>query len=60
MKKGQEYIGVVDEITFPNKGIIHYEEEREGEKVIVPVIVKGTRPGQKIRFLVNKKRSGKC
>ena len=60
MKKGQEYIGVVDEITFPNKGIIHYEEERDGDKVIVPVIVKGTLPGQKVRFLVNKKRSGKC
>ena len=60
MKKGQEYIGAVDEITFPNKGIIHYEEERDGDKVIVPVIVKGTLPGQKVRFLVNKKRSGKC
>lgn len=60
MKKGQEYRGIVDELVFPNKGIIHYEDEQNGEKVVVPVTVKGTLPGQEVRFQVNKKRSGKC
>lgn len=60
MKKGQEYIGSVEDIVFPNKGLIRYEEEQNGEKVVVPVVVKGTLPGQKIRFVVHKKRSGKC
>ncbi len=60
MKKGQKYVGIVDEVLFPNKGIIHYEDEQNGEKVMVNVTVKGTLPGQKVEFLVNKKRSGKC
>lgn len=60
MKKGQEYIGIVSEIVFPNKGIVYYEEERNGEKVTVPVIVKGTLPGQQVRFVLSKKRSSKC
>ena len=60
MKKGQEYIGIVSEFTFPNKGTIYFDEERNGENVIVPVIIKGALPGQKVRFQVNKKRSGKC
>lgn len=51
MKKGQEYIGVVERIEFPNKGIVKVEEER--------AIVKNTIPGQKVRFLVNKVRKGK-
>lgn len=60
MKKGQEYTGQVERLQFPNKGIIYYEEEINGEKQKTQVIVKGTLPGQKVRFLVNKKRSGKC
>ena len=58
MKKGQEYIGTVESIVFPNKGIINYDEEQNKEKT--KVIVKGALPGQKIRFVVSKKRSGKC
>lgn len=58
MKKGQEYIGTVESIVFPNKGIVNYEDEQNHENV--KVIVKGTLPGQKIRFVVSKKRSGKC
>ena len=52
MKKGQEYIGVVDYIEFPNKGVVFVEEER--------AIVKNTIPGQKVRFMINKVRKGKC
>lgn len=52
MKKGEVYEGIVEKIEFPNKGILHIEDEK--------VIVKNALPGQKIRFLVNKKRKGKC
>lgn len=52
MKKGQIYTGTVDRVDFPNKGIV----DIEGEKVIV----KNSMPGQKISFVINKKRSGKC
>lgn len=52
MKKGQVYEGVVTRVDFPNKGIVDYE----GEKVIV----KNAGPGQKIRFAVNKIRSGRA
>lgn len=58
MKKGQEYIGIVESIVFPNKGIVNYEDEQNNERV--KVTVKGTLPGQKIKFVVSKKRSGKC
>ncbi len=51
MKKGQIYEGYVKRVDFPNKGLV----EIEGEKAVV----KNTMPGQKISFVVNKKRSGK-
>lgn len=60
VKKGQEYIGTVSEIVFPNKGIVYYEEKQNEEKVITPVIIKDTLPGQKVRFVLSKKRSSKC
>ena len=43
---------VVETIDFPNKGMLYVDGER--------VIVKNAIPGQKIRFVVNKKRKGKC
>ena len=52
MKKGEIYEGIVDIVSFPNKGIINIG----GEKVIV----KNTIPGQKVRFMINKKRNGRC
>ena len=52
MKKGETYEGIVEKIEFPNKGILTVD----GEKVVV----KHGIPGQKISFLVNKKRKGKC
>lgn len=56
MKKGQEYIGTIEEYEFPNKGIVLYKEESS----LTKIVVKGTLPGQTIRFVLSKKRSGKC
>ena len=52
MTKGDMFEAVVETIDFPNKGILHVDGER--------VIVKNAIPGQKVRFVVNKKRKGKC
>ena len=52
MKKGQVYEGTVEEVLFPNKGIVRIEEQC--------VQVKNTLPGQKIRFQVNKIRNKKA
>jgi len=52
VKKGEIYEAVVEKIEFPNKGILHVEEEK--------VIVKNAISGQKVRFVINKKRNGKC
>ena len=52
MKKGQIYTGIVERTEFPNKGIIRID----GEKVIV----KNGLPGQEVRFVINKKRNGRC
>jgi len=52
MKKGVEYEGKVIGIEFPNKGIV---ENDEGVAV-----VKGAIPGQKVKFVISKKRSGRC
>lgn len=56
MKKGQEYVGIIEEYEFPNKGVVLYKEENS----LTKVVVKGTLPGQTVRFLISKKRSGKC
>ena len=50
MKKGQEYIGKIEELEFPNKGIFIY---REGDTE-TRVTIKGTLPGQTVRFFVSK------
>ena len=49
MKKGEEYIGIVERIDFPNKGIVTLEDRK--------IIVKNTIPGQKIKFRISKLRS---
>ena len=51
MKKGEIYEGVVEKIEFPNKGKVKVGEET--------VIVKNAIPGQKVRFMINKKRGKK-
>lgn len=52
MKKGQIVEGIIERVDFPNKGIMHIEEEK--------VIVKNALAGQKVKAQINKKRKGKC
>ncbi|MCD8022776.1 MAG: 23S rRNA (uracil(1939)-C(5))-methyltransferase RlmD [Lachnospiraceae bacterium] len=52
MKKGQIMEGVVERVDFPDKGIIHTEDGS--------VTVKNTIPGQCVRFMISKKRSGRA
>ena len=52
MKKGQICEGYVQSVDFPNKGVIFCEDET--------VIVKNVLPGQKISFIVSKKRKRKA
>ncbi|MDE5781621.1 MAG: 23S rRNA (uracil(1939)-C(5))-methyltransferase RlmD [Lachnospiraceae bacterium] len=56
MKKGNIYEGIVEEIQFPNKGIVTYTEDGDTNRITV----KGTLPGQKIEYRLTKKRKGKC
>lgn len=48
MKKGEIYEGWIEKIDFPNKGRV-----RVGDYMVT---VKNGIPGQKVRFLINKKR----
>ena len=73
MKKGQEVIGIVERVEFPNKGIVKIiaeqeitvekeitaEQEITAEKKDSYAVVKNCVPGQKISFRINKVRSGK-
>ena len=51
MKKGEIYQGWIDHIDFPNKGKVLIEDQT--------VTVKNGIPGQKIEFVINKKRGGR-
>ena len=51
MKKGEIYEGVIEKVDFPNKGRVLIDGQN--------VTVKNGMPGQKIRFIINKKRSGR-
>ena len=53
MKKGQIVEGIIEQVDFPNKGVLRTED---GDRVIV----KNSIPGQKVRASVNKVRKGKC
>ena len=48
MKKGEIYQGIIEKIDFPNKGKVYLEEGK--------VTVKNGIPGQKVRFVINKKK----
>ena len=50
MKKGEIYEGVITQFDFPNKGILRMEDRK--------VVVKGALPGQKVQFMLTKKKSG--
>lgn len=52
LKKGQVLAGIVKKIDFPNKGIVETEEGS--------CIVKNVLPGQKVTFVVQKKRNGRA
>lgn len=52
MKKGEIYEGYIEKVDFPNKGRIRIDGET--------VIVKNGIPGQKVRFVINKKRKNKA
>ncbi len=52
MKKGEICEGIIERVDFPNKGIVRVEDEK--------VIVKNGIPGQKVRFVINKKRKNKA
>lgn len=52
MKKGDICEGKVTRMEFPNKGIVMLEENR--------IVVKNALPGQVVRFMINKKRKGRC
>ena len=54
MKKGQIYEGIISSVEFLGKGKVFLEEEGK------TVIVKNGLPGQKVRFSINKVRSGKA
>lgn len=52
MKKGEIYEGIIERVDFPNKGRVKVGEDT--------VIVKNGIPGQKVRFVINKKRKNKA
>lgn len=52
MKKGEIYQGVIERVDFPNKGIVKVEEQK--------VIVKNGIPGQRIRFVIHKKKGNRA
>lgn len=54
MKKGQIFEGIIERVEFPNKGKVFIPEEERY------VVVKNGIPGQKVRFMVNKFKSGQA
>lgn len=51
MKKGEIYEGIVEKVDYPNRGTVYIQDTK--------ITVKNVIPGQKIRFIINKKRSGR-
>lgn len=52
MKKGEIYEGVIEKIDFQNKGRVKIKD--------TTVTVKNGIPGQKVRFMINKKTRRPC
>ena len=52
IKKGQVLTGIVERVDFPNKGIVITDEGS--------CTVKNVLPGQKVTFVVSKKRNGRA
>lgn len=58
MKKGEIFEGIIENIEFPNKGIVWVNDGAAKEPI--RVIVKNGMPGQRVRFQINKKRKNRC
>ena len=52
MKKGEIYEGIIEKVDFPNKGYVYVEDQK--------ALSKNGIPGQKVRFMIQKKRSGRA
>ena len=60
MKKGGIYTGYVESVDFPNKGNVIVKTEEDGQTIEEEPVVKNSIPGQTVKFMVNKKKHGKC
>ena len=60
MKKGGIYTGYVESVDFPNKGNVVVRMEEDGQVIEEKAVVKNSIPGQTVKFMVNKKKHGKC
>ena len=60
MKKGGIYTGYVESVDFPNKGNVIVKTEEDGQIIKEKAVVKNSIPGQTVKFMVNKKKHGKC
>ncbi len=56
MKKGMDYIGVVERVDFPNKGFVRVipESEENAADGEIRVTIKGVIEGQKVKFRLTK------
>ena len=52
MKKGEIYEGIIEKVDFPNKGYVILEDQK--------ILIKNGIPGQKVRFVIQKKRKNKA
>lgn len=52
MKKGEIYEGIIEKVDFPNKGYVLLEDQK--------ILVKNGIPGQRVRFVIQKKRKNKA
>ena len=51
MKKGEIYEGIIEKVDFPNKWMVKIQDRT--------VVVKNGIPGQKVRFVINKKKGSR-
>lgn len=60
MKKGQIYEGIAEDVSFPDKAVVLTElEDENGIKQKYRVTVKRALPGQTVKYIVKRARSGK-
>ena len=52
MKKGEIYEGIIEKVDFPNKGYVILKDQK--------ILVKNGIPGQRVRFVIQKKRKNKA